>query len=194
VSFDVTITAETGHGYVAFLRENLAAARDALQRQCRRRLPLSEMSLALVGDRRMSDLHGQFMGIHGPTDVLSFPIDENARGEVTSGEVVVCVSEAKRQAKARKISPRVELLLYAVHGMLHLLGYDDRTARDFHAMHRTEDEILTRLGFGPVFAGAEAVNRRNPEGALASPGASRRKRATQASPLHLPRRTRRPCR
>jgi probable rRNA maturation factor len=149
VSLAVTITAETGRAFVPFLRENLVKAHRATAARGRR---LREMSVALIGDARMGELHEQFMGIHGPTDVLTFPIDQNAAGAVLSGEVVVCVPEAKRQATLRKISPRLELLLYAVHGMLHLLGYDDRTARDFQVMHRTEDEILTKLGFGPVFA------------------------------------------
>jgi rRNA maturation RNase YbeY len=157
VNLDVSITAETGRAHVPFLREHVAAAHATLQSTVRRgrRLALREMSLALVGDRRMSQLHRQFMGIDGPTDVLTFPIDEDARGRVTSGEVIVCVPQAIRESKPRRIPVRVELLLYAVHGMLHLLGYDDRTARDFHIMHRTEDDILTRLGFGPVFSNAE---------------------------------------
>jgi probable rRNA maturation factor len=113
---------------------------------------LTEFSLVLIGDRRMSDLHAQFMGIAGPTDVLTFPLDQDARGWVTAGEVYVCVPEATRQARARKIPLRLELLLYGLHGMLHLGGYDDRTARDFALMHRTEDAILSGLGFGPVFA------------------------------------------
>jgi len=46
----------------------------------------------------------------------------------------------------------MELLLYALHGMLHLCGFDDRTDRGFRTMHRREDDILTALGFGPVFA------------------------------------------
>ena len=104
----------------------------------------------------MSGLHEQFMGIRGPTDVLTFPIDQDRRGRVTSGEVVVCVTEAQRQARERGNSPRSELLLYAIHGMLHLLGYDDRTGRGFRDMHRTEDELLSELGLGPVFAPAAA--------------------------------------
>ena len=145
----MTITAETGRAFVPFVRENLVKAHRATKTRGK---PLREMSVALVGDRRMSELHEQFMGIRGPTDVLTFPIDENGAGAVLSGEVVVCVPEAKRQAAVRKISPRLEVLLYAVHGMLHLLGYDDRTPGDFRLMHDTEDEILTKLGFGPVFA------------------------------------------
>jgi probable rRNA maturation factor len=138
---------------------------------------LREMSLVLVGDRRMGELHEQFMGIAGPTDVLTFPIDEDARGRVTSGEVYVCVPEARRQARARKIPHRLELLLYSVHGMLHLLGYDDRTERDFARMHGTEDVILSDLGFGPVFAApshaalAPAPTRRRPRRPGTDPGA-----------------------
>ena len=130
---------------------------------------LREMSLVLVGDRRMSELHAQFMGIVGPTDVLTFPLEQDDHGRVTAGEVYVCVPEAQRQSKARNIPHRLELLLYSIHGMLHLLGYDDRTDRDFARMHRTEDAILTGLGFGPIFAAPTA----------ARTGARRRRRTSR---------------
>jgi probable rRNA maturation factor len=161
VSFIVTITAETGRAFVPFLREQLRAAHRALESRIKstRRLPLREMSVALVDDDRMSALHAQFMGIAGPTDVLTFPIDQDRRGRVTSGEVIVCVPQARREAKRHTIPVRHELLLYAIHGMLHLLGYDDRTARDFRTMHRTEDDILTQLGFGPVFSRSDDLAR-----------------------------------
>jgi probable rRNA maturation factor len=113
---------------------------------------LNELSLALVGDRRMSALHEEFMNVAGPTDVLTFPLDVDARGRALAGEVVVCVPEARRQSKLRNVPVERELLLYALHGLLHLCGYDDRTGADFRAMHRAEDQILTRLGVGPVFA------------------------------------------
>ena len=113
--------------------------------------PLLEMSLVLVGDAVMSRLHKEYMNVDGPTDVLTFPIDENARGQVVAGEVFVCVPEARRQSKARGTPLASEVLLYSLHGMLHLCGFDDRTERDFRRMHRTEDKILTRLGLGAVF-------------------------------------------
>ncbi len=100
----------------------------------------------------MSGLHEQFMGIPSPTDVLTFPLDADAAGNITAGEIYVCVPEARRRAKSRGIDPKREVLLYALHGMLHLLGYDDRTRGDYRIMHRTEDLILTELGLGPVFA------------------------------------------
>ena len=113
---------------------------------------LVELSVALVNDARMSQLHERFMGIEGPTDVLTFELEHDARGRVTAGEVVVCVPEARRQARHRGIELRMELLLYALHGMLHLCGFDDRTDRGFRTMHRREDDILTSLGFARVFA------------------------------------------
>ena len=149
---ELTITPTAGRDFVPFLRKHLRAAHAMLCADLGpRRAALAELSVVLVGDKRMGDLHEQFMGVAGPTDVLTFPMDEDARGRVTSGEVIVCVSEARRQARARKIPPRLEVLLYALHGMLHLLGFDDRTDRAFRTMHSTEDDILTRLGFGPVF-------------------------------------------
>ena len=144
LSLQITAAAESRH--VPFLRRHLRAAHRIL------RPPLRELSVALVGDTKMSALHKQFMGISGPTDVLTFPLDVDAGGRPVAGEVVVCVPEARRRAKEHGVSLERELLLYALHGLLHLCGYDDRTDASFRAMHRTEDQILTRLGVGPVFA------------------------------------------
>ena len=145
-SLALEITASTAKDAVAFLRRQLLAAHRLL------RPPLRELSVALVGDTRMARLHQQFMGVGGPTDVLTFPLDEDERGRVLSGEVVVCVPEAARRARELGTSVERELLLYALHGLLHLCGYDDRTAAGYRRMHRTEDKILTRLGVGPVFS------------------------------------------
>ena len=144
--FQLRIAAARGRRYVPYLRRHLVAAHRLLNSS------LQGLSLALVDDETMSDLHGRFMGLAGPTDVLTFPLETDLRGRVLGGEVVVCVPEARRRAGERQTPVERELLLYAVHGMLHLLGFDDRTAAGFRAMHRTEDDILTRLGVGPVFA------------------------------------------
>lgn len=112
---------------------------------------LSELSIAFVNDAKMSELHERFLGIAGPTDVLTFELEHDSRGRVTAGEVVICVPEARRQARLQRSTVERELLLYALHGVLHLIGFDDRTAAGYRKMHRKEDEILTRLGVGPVF-------------------------------------------
>jgi len=113
--------------------------------------PLRELSLALVGDKRMADLHRRFLPLPGGGDVLSFELEHDRRGRVTAGEVIVCTSQAARQARRLHLPLRQELLLYALHGMLHLCSFDDRTTRGFAAMHRKEDQILAAIGVGHVF-------------------------------------------
>jgi probable rRNA maturation factor len=142
----LTVTAAIGKPYVPNLRRRLRAAHAILKPQ------LAELSLVLVNDREMSRLHRQFMNIPGPTDVLTFPLEFDRRKRVTAGEVVVCVPEARRRSKELGTELKNELLLYALHGMLHLCGFDDRTDRGYRRMHDMEDRILRRLGVGPVFA------------------------------------------
>jgi probable rRNA maturation factor len=107
------------------------------------------LSLALVDDARMAAIHERFLGRRGPTDVISFDLSDNESR--LEGEVVVSVDAARRQSRARGHSPAAELALYAVHGTLHLLGFDDATPGDARAMHDEEDRILTELGYGRVF-------------------------------------------
>jgi probable rRNA maturation factor len=111
----------------------------------------AEISIALVGDTKMAALHQKFMNVPGPTDVLTFELNHDVRGRVTSGEVVVCVSYAQREAKRRGADVNHELLLYALHGVLHLSGFDDRTAADHARIHKEEDRILRKIGIGAVF-------------------------------------------
>ena len=188
--FSLSVIAATGWRYVPFLRKHLPAAHALLKP------PLRELTVALVGDRRMGELHQRFLDIRGPTDVLTFPLETDSRGRATAGEVVVCVPEARRRAREAGTALQSELLLYALHGLLHLSGFDDRTARGFAAMHRTEDDILTRLGVGPVFAagrGAPAAgragrtHRRGPSGANGpTPRPTRRPTIGGSSPARGP--------
>ena len=150
-TFSVDVAASAGKTHAAMLRRMLPKARAMVGGR------LEDLSVAIVGDRKMAELHETYMGIAGPTDVLTFELDHDARGRVTAGEVVVCVPHAARLARAARVPLRDELLLYALHGMLHLAGFDDRTGRDFAAMHQREDDILQRLGVGAVFSRGAAV-------------------------------------
>ncbi len=143
--FDLTITARAGGAHIPFLKRTLPLAHRLL------RSPLHELSIALVGDAQMSELHDRFMKDRSATDVLTFPLEENSRGRTISGEIVINVSEALRQSRRRGTRLQNELLLYALHGMLHLKGMDDRTDSQYRRMHRLEDRILTQLGVGAVF-------------------------------------------
>ena len=100
----------------------------------------------------MAHLHKKFLNEPGPTDVLTFELDHNARNQITSGEIIICHTVAQKQARKLNHSVAHELLLYALHGLLHLSGFDDRTPSTFKIMHAREDEILTHLGIGPLFS------------------------------------------
>jgi probable rRNA maturation factor len=80
-----------------------------------------EVSLSLVDEDEMADLHRRYMGEDGPTDVLSFPMDEPDGDVHVLGDVVIAPAVAARNNPA---DPAGELRLLVVHGVLHLLGYD----------------------------------------------------------------------
>lgn len=110
-----------------------------------------ELAVTVVDDAAMADLHKRYKGAAGTTDVLTFDLREHSRDPL-EGDIVICLDEAARQAATRGHDVRVEALLYAVHGLLHLLGEDDEREEDAARMHRREDELLTAAGFGAVFA------------------------------------------
>lgn len=109
------------------------------------------LSVALVSAERVRQLNAQFLNRDELTDVLAFPLEEAGDGYL--GEVVVCPAKALDEAPARGIEPHVELALYLVHGVLHLLGYRDKTARDRREMAARQSTILARLGYHVDAAG-----------------------------------------
>ena len=112
-----------------------------------------EVSLVLVDAETMHDLNRRHLDHDWTTDVLTFvyDVDEDA-GRVT-GEIIVSPDYAAREAAERSWSPDQELTLYAVHGALHLAGYDDVEPDDRRAMRAAERRHATRL-FGSVPDGA----------------------------------------
>ena len=113
----------------------------------------ARISVALVDDTAMARLNRDHLGHDGPTDVLSFDLREEGVEELAiDGEIVLSLDMAARQARQRGHAVEAELALYAVHGTLHLLGYDDRRKADAARMHEMEDEILSSVGWGPIFA------------------------------------------
>lgn len=146
----VTAVAGTAHrSLVTYLERWLPPAVQLLAST-----PLS-ISIALVGDRRMAALHEKFSDVSGPTDVLTFELEHDADGRPTNGEIVLCVPFARRVAKRRGTTLENELLLYALHGVLHLSGFDDRAPAAHARMHAEEDRILREIGIGPVFQRGE---------------------------------------
>jgi probable rRNA maturation factor len=140
VKLDLRIHADVGKKHVNFLRGKILKAHRIVRSE------LAHLSIALVDSAQMRTLHWQFFGDESVTDVMTFPIEKGI------GEIVICPAVAMRESKHRGTSVRNELLLYALHGMLHLCGFDDRTPAQHAKMHAKEDEILTRIGIGPVYA------------------------------------------
>jgi probable rRNA maturation factor len=93
----------------------------------------------------MTDLHIQWMDLPGPTDVLSFPMDEikphsAANGPGVIGDIVLCPDFAAQQAVGHSLQEELELL--TVHGVLHLLGYDHAEPEEHKVMFGLQDELL----------------------------------------------------
>ena len=151
----VEIHARSGADHVPYLRQQLQKVLELSN------TPLQELSVVLVGDARMSKLHDEFFGDPETTDVITFPLELDSSGRASSGELYICVPTARRQAKIHAVEVRDELLLYVIHGVLHLDGHDDTTTAGYKRMHKIEDEILMRLGVGAVFASADAGARKS---------------------------------
>ncbi|MFI9593054.1 rRNA maturation RNase YbeY [Nonomuraea sp. NPDC052265] len=116
--------------------------------------PLAELSIVVVDEDAMAELHEKWMGEPGPTDVLAFPMDElrpggGARGDGESpadpallGDVVLCPQVADRQAKEAGHSAQAELELLCTHGILHLLGYDHAEPEEHKEMFGLQAGLL----------------------------------------------------
>ncbi len=99
-----------------------------------------EVMVHFVTRERICDLHSEFFDDPSPTDCISFPIDEN-----TLGEVFVCTDVAIEYAKEHNLDPKDETTLYVVHGLLHLMGYDDIEEKDQRMMQIKEKSCMQSL-------------------------------------------------
>lgn len=141
-----------------WLSERLAAALQEIHR------PVERVSVLIVDDERMIALHHRHLGEVSTTDVLTFPASEAS--EAIDMDIAVCVDAAARQAEERGHPLAQELLLYAIHGVLHCAGFDDHDESEARAMHAEEDRILRAIGVGPTFAG-ESSDRAGDDGSAA---------------------------
>ncbi|WP_144717622.1 rRNA maturation RNase YbeY [Agrococcus jejuensis] len=112
----------------------------------------AEVSVVLVEVAAMEQLHVQWMDEPGPTDVLSFPMDELRPGTSEKptpagllGDIVLCPAVAEAQAAEAGHSLMAELELLTTHGMLHLLGFDHADPAERDEMFALQDELLVRF-------------------------------------------------
>jgi probable rRNA maturation factor len=111
--------------------------------------PLAELSILLVDEDTMSAYHLKYLGEPGPTDVLSFPMDELRPPDDDEeppagllGDVVLCPAVTARQAQEHGRSPDAEAEYLLVHGLLHLLGYDQAEPDQRVEMFQLTDKII----------------------------------------------------
>jgi probable rRNA maturation factor len=105
-----------------------------------------DIGVALVNDEVIAGLNEQWLGHEGPTDSIAFSYEDDPGPDGLRGEVVVSAETAAREAAARGIDARHELLLYVAHGTLHLLGWDDDTPDKRRRMNARARAILARAG------------------------------------------------
>lgn len=106
------------------------------------------LSIAIVNEDEMERVHIEWMDLPGPTDVMSFPMDELRPGdgrtvmEGVLGDIVICPWVAAQQALAAGHSTMEEMMLLTIHGILHLLGYDHVTPEQERQMFGLQRQLL----------------------------------------------------
>ena len=110
------------------------------------KVPGAELSIAIVDDESMQQLNRQYLAHDYPTDVLSFLLEQNEESGRLEGQIIVSWEFASREAPRYGWTTDDELLLYVIHGCLHLVGYDDTTPEDQIAMRAAEARHLKTLG------------------------------------------------
>lgn len=115
----------------------------------------SELSLTFVDNEKIHEINREYRGIDRPTDVISFALEENTEGEMeiigqdmprVLGDIIISIPRAKQQAEEYGHSFMRELGFLAVHGFLHLLGYDHGTKEEEQQMFSRQEEILQEFG------------------------------------------------
>lgn len=116
------------------------AGREALMLIAERGLALgtipNEVSVALLDDTMIAEVHGEFMADPTPTDVITFPYGE-------SGEVLISVETAETQRKDYTMDWEGEVTLYLIHGILHLCGHEDGDEKGRETMNQLQTALLS---------------------------------------------------
>ncbi len=101
-----------------------------------------ELSVALLDDAALAAIHAEFLQDPTVTDVITFPGDA---AHAFGGEICVSLDRARAEARSRGIPVQQELVLYLIHGWLHLAGLDDRTETDRERMRAAEARLMAHV-------------------------------------------------
>lgn len=118
-----------------------------------------DIALSFLGPRVMGLVNQQFLGHGGPTDVITFDYRELAGSDAIRAEILICPAFAWTQAKMFGTTPGDELARYWVHGLLHLLGFDDGQTANRRLMKQEEERWMRRLRQGHLLAKLVARSR-----------------------------------
>ena len=142
--------------------------------------PAAELSILAVTTEVMSELHERWMDEPGPTDVMSFPMDELTEesrrpdapdmGPALLGDIVLCPEFAKAQARQAGHTLSDELHLLTVHGVLHLLGYDHGEPDEEREMFALQNKLLTDWRAAIAETAAREAQRRSDDAVLGAVG------------------------
>lgn len=103
------------------------------------------LSLSFVGEKKIRDINKEFRGIDKSTNVISFPFMDYAGEEFIIGDIVICLSVAKEQAKKEGNDFHQYIAFLIIHGFLHLLGFDHIREEDRIVMEKKEEEIFRKI-------------------------------------------------
>jgi rRNA maturation RNase YbeY len=103
------------------------------------------LAIYLVGTKTITRINETHLRHRGPTDVIAFDYSDSASPALLAGDVFICVDEAIRQARKYKTTWQSELARYAVHGILHLCGFDDQRSGARKKMKHEEDRLMRQL-------------------------------------------------
>lgn len=102
-----------------------------------------EITILFVNDKQIRELNLMYRGRDCPTDIISF--DNSMNNKEVLADIVVSTDTAIRNARVFKTTPLYEVYLYVVHGVLHLLGYDDKTAKQRDIMQKKAESLLSSI-------------------------------------------------
>ena len=133
------------HVTVAGTRVRKSYILDCMQHSVQRLTrPLGYLNVVIVGDRKMAALHKKYLGIAGTTDVLTFDLTGHD-GNTLDGDIYICLDQAKRQAGHYGVGLNEELARLAVHGVLHLAGFRDKSVTQKRQMRWMEAQSLAAI-------------------------------------------------
>lgn len=107
----------------------------------------AELNLVFTDNKKIKEINKTFRGHNFATDVISFAYNNASLGDNISGEIIISVEMAIKLAQKLKCTIEGEIALYLVHGLLHLLGYNDKLKKDARKMHQREKELLSMYGY-----------------------------------------------